>query len=77
MIIIKCRHRMIVMMFIGMDVAPNIVRKNAHKTGNCFYHKEPWKSASYHGLDLMLVIQVVRLRSVVRYHPSLQYYYFL
>jgi hypothetical protein len=27
------RQRMIIMMFIGMDVPPDIVRRNAHRTG--------------------------------------------
>jgi hypothetical protein len=39
-----CRQRTIVMMFIGMDVTPDIVRRNAHRrrrTGNSFYHIEP------------------------------------
>jgi hypothetical protein len=39
-----CRQQMIVMMFIGMDVTPGIVRRNAHRTGNSFYHVKPWVS---------------------------------
>ena len=44
-----CRQRMTVMMFIAiaMDVTPDIVRKNAHRTGNSFYHIESWRLASY------------------------------
>jgi hypothetical protein len=38
---------MIVMMFIGMDVTPDIVRRNARRIGNSSYHIKPWKSASY------------------------------
>ena len=35
-----CRQRMIVMIFIGMDVTPDIVRRNAHRTCNSFHHTE-------------------------------------
>ena len=44
------RQRMIVMMFIGMDVTPdiNVVRRNAHsRTGDSSYHIEPRMSTSY------------------------------
>ena len=35
-----------------VDVTPDIVRINAHKTDNGFYHIGPWKSASY-GITLV------------------------
>ena len=35
-----CGQRMIVMMFIGMDVTLDIVRRNAHRTCNSFHHIE-------------------------------------
>ena len=41
------RQRTIVMMFIGMDVTPDTVRRNAHRTGNSFYYIEPCRLASY------------------------------
>jgi hypothetical protein len=58
-----CRQRMIVMMFMGMDVTPDIVRRNAHKTGNSFYHIKPWVSI----ICLMLTTHARERVSVAQY----------
>ena len=63
-----CRQRMIVMMFIGMYITPDIVRRNARRTSNSSYHIEPWKSASF-GL-IVSARTSVHLGGVVRYRLS-------
>ena len=67
-----CMQRIIAMMFIGMDVTPDIVRRNAHRTGNSFFiasnHRGQRHMPSY--VSYSSARTSARLRSVVGYHPS-------
>jgi hypothetical protein len=56
-----CRRRMIVMMFIGMDVVPDIVRRNAHRLVTVFMPSYVSYSSARTN---------VPLRSVAQYRPS-------